>query len=82
MANKKPKKRNHFFVDFSIKNEIPIAMPIIPLEIVCKRVEPRNLSCPSEVAVSRESVAPLADSGLIKNRVFSSAANPKAEVIR
>ena len=78
MAAAKPAKRNTFLPRIPIKNEIPMATQIIPLVIVCRRVEPRNRSCP----VSRPTVEALVDNGLIRKRVFSSAAKPKAAVIR
>ena len=78
MANKKPTKRNHFFLNPSIKNEIPIAIPIVPLEIVWRSVEPRNRIWP----VRRLTVAPSIESGLTKNKAFSNAAKPKAAVMR
>ena len=74
----KSRKKIYSFLYFSIKNESPKAMPTIPLDTACSRVEPKNLSCP----VSRPTVVSPNESGLIKNKVFSSAANPSATVIK
>ena len=80
IATKKPTNNDHLFLNPLVKKEIPIAIPIVPLATVCRRFAPKNLSWSKEVALSKAKADPLIENGFIKNRVFSSAAKPKAAV--